>query len=112
MDPISEISRALGALEGTVGSLAEIVRQQGKTAEDSREGVRREVRALTDAAVSLRHDVETLMAVVKEMQPTVSRMEEVRSVSRGVIIGVGAMMGLVGGGSFAFVQRIIEGVPK
>jgi len=76
VDPLNELSRAIGTLEGIVTTLAETVTRQNESAEASREEVRQTIQGLGEGLTSLRRDVELLSGAVATMTPTVKRVAD------------------------------------
>lgn len=109
VDPLNELSRAIGTLEGIVASLTEAVTRQGESAEASRETVRMTIQGLGDGLTGLRRDVEILSGVVSDMTPTVNRVAEAQLIGRGVVMGIGLVAALTGSGVALILQKLFGG---
>lgn len=109
VDPLNELSRAIGTLEGIVNSIAEITTRQMEVAEVSREAMRQSIAALGSGLDGLRRDVEVLSGAVTGMKPTVERVAEARLIGRGMVMGIGLVAALTGSSVALLLQKIFGG---
>lgn len=110
VDPLNELSRAIGILEGLVTSMAEATAKQVEEAEVSREAMRQAISALGSGLDALRRDVENLSDAVTSMKPTVRRMADAQLIGRGVMLGIGVVAALTGSGVALVLQKIFGGL--
>lgn len=110
VDPLNELSRAIGTLEGVVTSMAESTARQVEAAEVSREAMRQAISALGKGLDALRHDVEALSGAVTGMKPTVERVAEARLIGRGMVMGIGLVAALTGSGVALILQKVFGGL--
>lgn len=110
VDPLNELSRAIGTLEGLVTSMAEATAKQVEAAEVSREAMRQAISALGSGLDALRRDVENLSDAVTSMKPTVRRMADAQLIGRGVMLGIGTVAALTGSGVALVLQKIFGGI--
>ena len=110
VDPLNELSRAIGTLEGVVTSMAEATAKQVEAAEASREAMRQAIAALGSGLDGLRRDVEALSSVVTGMRPTVERVAEARLIGRGMVMGIGLVAALTGSGVALILQKVFGGL--
>ena len=110
VDPLNELSRAIGTLEGVVNSMAEATAKQVEATEVSSEAMRQAISALGKGLDALRHDVEALSGAVTSMKPTVERVAEARLIGRGMVMGIGLVAALTGSGVALILQKIFGGL--
>lgn len=110
MDPLNELSWAIGTLEGVVKSMAETTVRQVEAAEANREAMRQAIGELGKGLDALRRDVESLSEAMTSIKPTVQRMAEARLIGRGMVMGIGLIAALTGSGIALMLQKIFGGL--